>query len=261
MNRNSLPGRRIFIRQTGLVGITSLSMPFWLSKKFYMNDLNDHALKRGMRILFQGDSITDGNRSRNKDWNHVMGHGYAYLIASRLWYKQPDKKLAFYNRGISGNKITDLALRWKEDTIDLHPDILSILIGVNDVSSFISGDDRYSAGNFERDYDALILRTKKEMPEVSLVLCEPFILPVGNIKENWSIWHAEIVKRQEIVKKLAASYDAVFVSLQEPFDKACHRAPADYWIWDGVHPMPAGHELIARQWIKKAVRHISFLKI
>ena len=260
MNQNSRTNRRIFIKQAGLAGISSLCMPFWLSKKLYMNDLKDHASKRGLKILFQGDSITDGNRSRNNDWNHVMGHGYAYLIAGRLWYNQARKKFEFYNRGISGNKITDLAMRWKEDTIDLHPDILSILIGVNDVSYFISGDERYSAGNYEKDYDALISRTKKELPEVRLVLCEPFILPVGNIKDNWSIWHSEIQKRQEIVKKLAINYDAVFVSLQEPFNKACNRAPAEYWIWDGVHPMPAGHELIAREWIKKVKRRLSFIR-
>ncbi len=226
-----------------------------------MNDAKDSTSKIGLRILFQGDSITDGNRSRDNDWNHLMGHGYVYLIASRLWYNQADKKIEFYNRGISGNKITDLAMRWKEDTIDLHPDILSILIGVNDVSYFMMGDEKYSASNYENEYHALILRTKKELPKVRLVLCEPFILPVGNIKDNWSKWHSEIQKRQEIVKNLAINYDAVFVNLQEPFDKACNRAPADYWIWDGVHPMPAGHELIARQWISKVRSEITFLEI
>lgn len=241
--------------------MNTLCLSLWLSKKWHMNDLSEYGLKRGLKILFQGDSITDGNRSRNDDWNHVMGHGYAYLVASRFWYNQPDKGLVFYNRGISGDKITDLAMRWKEDTLDLRPDILSILIGVNDVSYFMAGDERYSAGNYEKDYDALILRTRNEMPEVRLVLCEPFILPVGQLKDNWEKWHSEIQKRQEIVRKLAVNYDAVFVGLQEHFNKACKRAPADYWIWDGVHPMPAGHELIARQWIRKAVREISFLKI
>ena len=131
-----------------------------------MNDFEEYCFKRELKILFQGDSITDANRSRSDDWNHLMGHGYAYLIASRFWYDQPDKGLAFYNRGISGDKITDLAMRWKEDTLDLRPDILSILIGVNDVSYFMEGDERYSAGNYEKDYDALILRTKNELPEV-----------------------------------------------------------------------------------------------
>lgn len=62
-------------------------------------------------FLFQGDSITDGNRTRNNDWNHVMGHGYQYIIASRLWYDFPEKGFHFFNRGISGNKVSDLALR------------------------------------------------------------------------------------------------------------------------------------------------------
>ncbi len=241
--------------------MTSFFLPSWLAKEWYMNEQAAYRLKRALKILFQGDSITDGNRSRNNDWNHVMGHGYAYLIASRFWYRQPGKGLLFYNRGISGNKITDLAMRWREDTLDLRPDVLSILIGVNDVSYCVAGDERYAADNYERDYDALIQRTKNELPGIKLVLCEPFILPVGHLMDNWDLWHSEIEKRQEVVRKLAINYDAVFVGLQEPFKKACKRAPADYWIWDGVHPMPAGHELIARHWIKKAGKEISFFKI
>ena len=211
-----------------------------------------------MSVLFQGDSITDGNRSRNDDWNHLMGHGYAYLISSRLWYEHPDKELQFYNRGISGNKITDLAERWQEDTLDLMPGVLSILIGVNDVLYYLYGEESYSAENFEKEYDALLMQTRKTLPDTLLALCEPFILPVNNVKENWDLWYAEIQKRQEIVSNLAARYKAVFVSLQKPFIEACNKAPADYWIWDGVHPMPAGHELIAREWIKTVSRTISF---
>jgi lysophospholipase L1-like esterase len=226
-----------------------------------MNDFEEYGFKRELKILFQGDSITDANRSRGDNSDHAMGHGYAYLVANRFWHNQPDEGLAFFNRGISGDKITDLALRWKEDTLDLRPDILSILIGVNDVSHYMGGNERYSAGNYEKDYDALILKTRNEMPEVRLVLCEPFILPVGYLKDNWEKWHSEIQQRQEIVRKLAMNYDAVFVGLQEHFNKACKRAPADYWIGDGVHPMPSGHELIARQWIKKAVREISSPRI
>jgi lysophospholipase L1-like esterase len=166
--------------------------------------------------------------------------------------------LKFYNRGISGNKITDLAERWQEDAIDLKPDILSILIGVNDVLYYLYGEESFSAENFEKEYDTLVMQTRKELPDTLLILCEPFILPVNSVKDNWKQWHAEIQKRQEIVNNLANKYEAVFISLQEPFNNACNKAPADYWIWDGIHPMPAGHELIARQWIKKVSESVSF---
>src|SRR3954466_9730228 len=93
----------------------------------------------GLTFLFQGDSITDGNRSRNNDWNHVMGHGYQYIIASRLWCDFPGKKFHFFNRGISGNKVSDLRERWQQDTLELKPNLLSILIGINDTFVYING--------------------------------------------------------------------------------------------------------------------------
>src|SRR6476469_5371926 len=102
----------------------------------------------GYTFLFQGDSITDGNRTRNNDWNHVMGHGYQFIIASKLWYELPKQGLHFFNRGVSGNKVTDLALRWQEDTLDLSPDVVSILVGINDTAAFLKGDQNSSAENY-----------------------------------------------------------------------------------------------------------------
>lgn len=122
-----------------------------------------------MTILFQGDSITDGGRSRNADWNHIMGHGYAYLIASRLWYDYPKEDLMAYNRGISGNKIKDLQERWQKDTIDLKPDVLSILIGVNDVARIIGNENSIEA--WRENYRKLLDKTKKELPNTTLILC------------------------------------------------------------------------------------------
>jgi len=206
---------------------------------------------KSFTCLFQGDSITDGNRSRNNDWNHVMGHGYAYLIASRLWYDHPAKGYHFFNRGVSGNKVSDLASRWQEDTVDIKPDLLSILVGVNDLNSFFNKGDAspVTAAVFESGYRALLQETKEKLPETRIVICEPFLLPVGKVKDDWTAWSTEMNVRQGVVRKLAGEAGAIYVPLQEAFDEACKRAPADYWIWDGIHPMPAGHELIARQWI------------
>lgn len=212
---------------------------------------NESEAGKGFTVLFQGDSITDGNRSRNSDWNHVMGHGYAYIIASRLWYDYPSKGYHFFNRGISGNKVSDLTGRWEEDTVAIKPDLLSILIGVNDLNSFIDKSNPHpvSAVSFEEGYRALLKETKEKLPNTQIVICEPFILPVGTVKDNWETWSGEMKTRQEIVKRISAETGTTFVGLQDAFNKACEKAPADYWIWDGIHPMPAGHELIARSWI------------
>lgn len=211
--------------------------------------VEDHQ-NNGLTFLFQGDSITDGKRGRNKDWNHVMGHGYAYLIASRLWFEHTDKNLMFYNRGISGNKIADLNARWQQDTIDLNPDVLSILIGVNDVPRII--ENEYSIEKWEKTYIEILERTIKALPNIQIILCEPFVLPADDMariewtEEKTASYQRVISKMQKIVAQLAKTYNAIFIELQQPFLDACKKAPANYWIWDGIHPMPAGHELIAR---------------
>jgi lysophospholipase L1-like esterase len=201
-------------------------------------------------VLFQGDSITDGGRSRDNDLNHVMGHGYAYMIAGRIQADYPERRIAFVNRGVSGNRVVDLYARWREDTLQERPDIVSILVGVNDVHREWLNGSGVAADKYARVYELLLEETKAENPDVTLVLCEPFILPVGEVAANWEEWHAELTKRQRIVKEMADKFQCIHVSLQHIFDAACEKAPAAYWLWDGFHPTPAGHELIARQWIR-----------
>lgn len=244
--------RRNFLKQTTLLGAASIAIPGLIKA----DTLTAEKLKTDAVILFQGDSITDGNRTRDNDWNHVMGHGYACLLASRLWYDHPGRKFHFYNRGISGNKVTDLAARWQTDTLALKPDVLSILIGVNDVLACINGDTNYSAENYETGYRALLKQTKDALPIIKFIICEPFILPGARVNDKLDKWKDEVNKRQAIAKKLALEFDAVFVPFQQPFNEALSRAPIDYWIWDGVHPMPAGHELMARQWLKVAGKKV-----
>lgn len=200
-------------------------------------------------VVFQGDSITDGGRSRDNDLNHVMGHGYAYLVASRIQAEYPERRIAFVNRGISGNRVVDLYARWREDTLGLRPDIVSILVGVNDVHREWLDRSGVPADKYARSYELLIEETKAANPDVTLVLCEPFILPVGNVAAKRELWHEEIAERQSIVKALAGKFKCIHVPLQQLLTDACRKAPEAYWLWDGIHPTPAGHELIARQWI------------
>jgi lysophospholipase L1-like esterase len=193
------------------------------------------AFTPGARILFQGDSITDGNRGRNVDPNHILGHGYVFIIAARHGAAFPGAKLDFMNRGVSGNTVLDLEKRWQKETLELKPDVLSILIGVNDNGKGVPLDQ------YELVYDKLITEAKTANPKLKLVLGEPFVKPTGKVNDG-------IRKRQEIVARLAKKHGAALVRYQRVFDEAVKRAPADYWVWDNVHPTYRGHQLMADEW-------------
>lgn len=248
--------RRHFIRGMALSSLATLCLPS-VAVNTSAEKKKKLKLAEGSVILFQGDSITDGNRGRDADPNHVMGHGYQFTVASRWGAEYPEKELKFFNRAISGNKVIDLAARWQSDTLDLNPAILSILVGVNDSTSVIHDwQPVVPVEKYEEVYRQLLDQTRAALPDVLLVLCEPFILPVGNVKDNWDRYHADIVKRQSVVRTLVQEYDALFVPFQEVFTNAVKKAPASYWIWDGVHPTVAGHELMAREWIRQVSKRI-----
>lgn len=199
------------------------------------------------RILFQGDSITDGNRGRNTDPNHFLGHSYVFIIAAKYGAAYAQKNLQFLNRGISGNTVSDLEKRWQADTLDLKPDILSVLIGVNDNSKNLPLEE------FEQKYDQLLTDAETANPKIRFVLCEPFTLPVGAKKKNWDNWFAGIKQRQQIVARLAEKHHAALAHFQTVFDEASQTSAPEYWIWDGVHPTYSGHQLMADEWVR-AVR-------
>jgi lysophospholipase L1-like esterase len=201
-------------------------------------------------ILFQGDSITDGNRGRDEDPNHILGHSYAYIIGGKLGNERAEQNLVFYNRGISGDRISDLYARWNEDAISLQPNVISILIGVNDLWKIMNGEPSGVTDRFERAYRHVLEETGEVLPQTKLILCEPFILNTGAPSEQWAEWEAKITHYQTVVKQLAEEFNAVFVPLQKALNEATNRADAAYWLWDGVHPTAAGHDLIAGEWLK-----------
>ena len=153
-----------------------------------------------------------------------------------------------------------MAQRWQDDTIAIKPNLVSILIGVNDTVAALYGNKDATALSFENDYRALLSQTKEQLPGVEFVICEPFILPVGQVKDNLDKFQQEIAGRQEVAKLIATEFNAVYVPLQDVFNEALKRAPADYWIWDGIHPMPGGHELIAREWTKQVGKKFRFIR-
>lgn len=210
------------------------------------------AFPTASRLLFIGDSITDMKWGRNeKDRNHYLGHSYVYLIASRLGVDMPQAKLQFFNRGISGNRVGQLKQRWQKDAIDMNPDLLSVLIGVNDVSQ--NRGNPVNLGQWQADYRHILTTSRKANPTLRIVLLDPFVLASGRLadKDQWSSWRAGVDKLRTIVAGLATDFDAVHIKTQETFDHAAAEVSPEHWIWDGVHPLPQGHELIARQWLRE----------
>ena len=193
-------------------------------------------------ILFQGDSITDCDRNIDNPDN--LGDGYVNLITRMLLDKYSQYDLKFINRGISGDKIGDLQLRWDTDCINIKPDILSILIGVND--TLIT-----PAGQFEEEYRMLLSRTTRAL-NPKIILCEPFLL-LGD--DN--AYRDDLNPKIKIVHKLSEEFCTLLLPLDKIFRESCSLHPPEYWAPDGVHPTQAGHTLIAKSWIEYVEKTLS----
>jgi len=204
-------------------------------------------------ILFQGDSITDSGR-RN-EWGHNMGFGYATMVSGALGVTEP-YTYRFINKGVSGNRIVDLYARIKKDMINLKPDYMSILIGVNDVWHEIGEQNGVDAEQFEMVYCLLIEELKAALPELKIMILEPFALAASvtdpaDKPERYPLFRRETELRAQAAKRVAEKYGLTFVPLQEAFDRAEANAPErGQWLWDGVHPTAAGHTLIKEAWLK-----------
>lgn len=202
-----------------------------------------------MRILFYGDSITDMNRNRDADFSfNSYGYGYPIFVAGDLYFNEPEK-YEIINRGIGGNRIVDLYARIKKDVWNLKPDVLSILIGINDVWHELYGENGVELDRFERSYRILIEDTKKVLPEIKIVICEPFVLKGSATEEKYEGF-LQIKEYAKVAKKIAEDYNLYFLPLQDKFDQAAELHGANYYLYDGVHPNVAGAKLIAEEWLK-----------
>ncbi len=200
-----------------------------------------------MKILFQGDSITDCGRSRDND--SYLGHGYPRFVQGKLMVAEPGAH-TFINRGISGNRIVDVYARIKADIINLAPDVMSILIGINDVWHEVGGKNGVAAPKFEMIYDMLISEIKEALPDIKIMIIEPFVLKGCATLEHWDEFHPETLLRAQAAKRIAEKHNLTFIPLQEMLDSMPDNVRPDYWAGDGVHPTAAGHELISNEWIK-----------
>lgn len=244
--------RRKFLQQ-GLLSVgAAIATPSLLSAS--TTDLVSNkkiAIQPNDVILFQGDSITDHTRKRdNLEANHIdaLGRGYAMVAAGALLNKFADKNLKIYNKGISGNKVPQLDARWQEDCLDLKPNILSILIGVNDYWHKRNGNYEGSAESYRDQYRQLLDKTLQALPNVKLIIGEPFA--VKNVHYVDDSWFPEFTKYQDVSKSVAKEYNACFIPYQQIFDQAEKKAPGNYWTTDGVHTSVAGINLMAQAWLE-----------
>jgi len=206
-----------------------------------------------MKILFQGDSITDAFR-KPEEINPAfqLGNGYAFLVAARLGLRHPERRFEFINRGISGHTVQDLENRWQADSLDHDPDLLSLLIGVNNIIRRQNGLKDIPDAEVLASYRRKLEQMRAQNPRIRFLFMEPFLLEAGEVT---AAWQAALRPIQEGIAVIAGEFQAPLIPLQSLFDKALALAPASYWAYDGIHATHAGFQLIADAWLETAERN------
>ena len=245
--------RRSFLRNSSLAAAALVSIPQLASASYAAHGVKRKkiALNNGDVILFQGDSITDASRKKddlNFNSASALGNGYAMIAASELLFRHADKGLKIFNKGISGNKVYQLAERWQKDALDLRPQVLSILIGVNDYWHRKLNLYKGTPKIYRDDYDALLTRTKEKYPNIRFIIGEPFALK--GIKAVDESWFPEFDEYRRAARELADKFDAVFIPYQSIYEEASRKVPGVHWTYDGVHPSLAGAHLMAHSWLQ-----------
>lgn len=221
-----------------------------------LRELSESGLtgKQGKRVMFIGDSITDGdwgkkdsrpaNERNTYDMNHVYGHGYQSEIASRLMLERPEDRLRFYNRGKGGDTLKGLSARWNEDVLAVRPDVVSILVGIND--SWKKSADEFDVQAWEDLYRDVIARTKAFNPDVKIVLCTPF----------YGAPHPIVEEQARRVRKIAEDCGATLVDFAAVMGRLImedRSSDKHYWLWDKVHPTPQAHLVLAKAWMDTVI--------
>lgn len=239
--------RRQLVQSSAIIGLSAATLAKIVAP---LHAAEQKPLPVGARILFQGDSITDARRDKKADKANDangLGNGYPFFAAGEILRDHADLKLEIFNRGISGNKVPDLEARWQADCLDLKPNVLSILIGVNDIWHKLNGNYSGTVEDYANGYRKLLEDTQQKLPETRIVICEPFVLKCGAVNDKW---FPEFDERREAAVKLAKDLKLTLVPFQQMFNRAVEHSPPEYWAADGVHPTLAGHALMAAEWRK-----------
>ena len=198
-------------------------------------------------ILFQGDSITDGGRNRQDPLS--LGAGYPAYVAARLGLERPEA-YAFYNRGLAGNHVVDIYARVKKDIINIKPDYMSLMVGVNDIWHELDFQTGIDIHKFEKIYSMLIEEVLEELPLTKLLLIEPFVLKGKATAVYYEALRQGVEARAEIVRRIALKYQLPVLSMQKDLDILQQGIRDDYWLYDGAHPTIYFHQYIADRWME-----------
>lgn len=193
-------------------------------------------------LVFIGDSITDADHGTDPEG---LGDGYVRRVA-----RYCGESAWVLNRGVSGDRVTDLQKRWDADALAERPWLLSVYVGINDVWRRFDSDDPTSAEDFGGIYRDLLDRARRAGVE-RFVLMEPFVLPVEPAQSRWL---DDLAEKQAVVHRLASAPDSVLVALQEPLRAAADRLGPAAVASDGVHPSEEGTRLIAAAWLDRVAR-------
>ncbi len=201
-----------------------------------------------MKLLFIGDSITDMRRDRNADHTvYSYGSGYVFPIEGYLGSEFP-QKYEILNRGISGNRIVDVYQRIKIDCWNLNPDVITILVGANDVYHEVKYGNGVELDRYERFYNMLIEDTKRVLPNARIIIMGSFVT-LGAETASAFEKMSEIKDYASVAQRVALSHGCRYISLQDRFDMLTKDVPVDYYISDGIHPTAVGAHVIAREWL------------
>lgn len=243
--------RRSFIKSAGIATLAGLSLPQLISSAFAESHGKRIKLNENDVILFQGDSITDANRDKKQfiaNQAFCMGSGYALMAGSTLLNDHPEKNFKIFNRGVSGDKVFQLADRWDADCLQLKPNVLSILVGVNDYWAVKKHGYNGTIDTYRNDFKKLIDRTKTALPDVKIIIGEPYA--VLNVKEVDQSWYPKFDEFRIAAREVSEMFNTGFIPYQSIFDKAQQKAPGSYWTLDGVHPSAAGINIMAQGWLE-----------
>lgn len=192
-----------------------------------------------IKLLFQGDSITDAGRNR-EDY-HDLGAGYPKYAAKYLAEKYPDVEFEFIDLGIGGNQTKDLVARLQEDFVDIKPDIVSILIGINDTWHHTAEKDWIPDEVFEERYRT-VLTAIKEKTNAKIMMMEPFLIPI----DDKLFFREDLYKKIEIERKLAREFADVYLPTDGLLSSAFIGDDPFSYAADGVHPTAKGADYIGK---------------
>lgn len=225
--------------------------------------------KPGQTVLFQGDSITDCGRWY---YDNNFGFGYAWKVATiynslfgddtvsfenRENPQEPhaayppvsaDSGVTFINKGWAGNRVLEILARYQEDIVDLKPDFISILAGINEVLHYYEGSSEFMPPEvFEKHYETLLTQIKRDLPNTKIMMIEPFVLPSA---PDFERLQAELNDKVTCVRRLARKYADYYLPLAGILAAKCLEFSPEQLAKDGIHPTPLAHGIIAHEYMK-----------